>query len=486
MVGAPVGPVIHRSAAVDVRHRPALRPRERCATTGSPTRPGCRSTTCPALLDGADLVVVRILGGAGPGRTGSTAVARRAGVPVVVLGGEQAPDAELMELSRCRRASRRRRTPTSPRAARRTSAQLHAFLSDTVLLTGDGFEPPASIADAGACWSAGARRKSDGPIVAVLYYRAQHVAGNTALRRGAVPRDRGRRAAVRCRCTAPRCARRARRCSRRSRAADALVVTVLAAGGTSPATASARRRRRGLGRRRAGRAGRPDPAGPLPDQLAAPTWEDSDDGLSPLDVGDPGRGPRVRRPASSPCRSRSRRSTTTGSRLRRRPRARAPGSPGSRCATPGCGTSPPRDKRIALMLSAYPTKHSRIGNAVGLDTPASAVALLRAHARRGLRLRSEDGCPAWPTQRRRRADPRADRGGGQDPDWLTEEQLAGNPVRIPAARLPRAGSPRCPRDLPHARRASTGARRRASCSSTAATTPTARSCSPRCAPATSC
>src|SRR5206468_12902608 len=24
--------------------------------------------------------------------------------------------------------------------------------------------------------------------------------------------------------------------------------------------------------------------------------------------------------------------------------------------------------------------------------------------------------------------------GGQDPDWLTEEQLAGNPVRIPAAR----------------------------------------------------
>ncbi len=36
------------------------------------------------------------------------------------------------------------------------------------------------------------------------------------------------------------------------------------------------------------------------------------------------------------------------------------------------------DKRIALVLSSYPTKKSRIGNAVGLDTPASAIALLRA------------------------------------------------------------------------------------------------------------
>ena len=30
------------------------------------------------------------------------------------------------------------------------------------------------------------------------------------------------------------------------------------------------------------------------------------------------------------------------------------------------------------MLSAYPTKHSRIGNAVGLDTPVSLIRLLRA------------------------------------------------------------------------------------------------------------
>ena len=36
------------------------------------------------------------------------------------------------------------------------------------------------------------------------------------------------------------------------------------------------------------------------------------------------------------------------------------------------------ERRIAIMLSAYPTKHARIGNAVGLDTPVSLVRLLRA------------------------------------------------------------------------------------------------------------
>ncbi len=35
------------------------------------------------------------------------------------------------------------------------------------------------------------------------------------------------------------------------------------------------------------------------------------------------------------------------------------------------------DKRIAIVLSAYPTKKSRLGNAVGLDTPESVIVLLR-------------------------------------------------------------------------------------------------------------
>ncbi len=39
---------------------------------------------------------------------------------------------------------------------------------------------------------------------------------------------------------------------------------------------------------------------------------------------------------------------------------------------------PPAERRVALVLSAYPTKRSRLGNAVGLDTPASVLALLAA------------------------------------------------------------------------------------------------------------
>ena len=92
---------------------------------------------------------------------------------------------------------------------------------------------------------------------------------------------------------------------------------------------------------------------------------------------------------------------------------------------------PPSEKRLALVFSAYPTKHSRIGNAVGLDTPASAIVLLKALQDNGYRIGEVPGLDA--------ADGDAlmhgliER-GGQDPDWLTEGQLAGNPIRIPAAR----------------------------------------------------
>jgi cobaltochelatase CobN len=48
------------------------------------------------------------------------------------------------------------------------------------------------------------------------------------------------------------------------------------------------------------------------------------------------------------------------------------------------------DKRVALVLSSYPTKKSRIGNAVGLDTPASAIDLLHAMRDGGYSI---DGIP---------------------------------------------------------------------------------------------
>lgn len=90
------------------------------------------------------------------------------------------------------------------------------------------------------------------------------------------------------------------------------------------------------------------------------------------------------------------------------------------------------------MLSAYPTKHSRVGNAVGLDTPASAIELLRRMREQGYDLGAEAFPGVDPTGTDQ---PDGDAlihaliaAGGQDPEWLTEEQLSGNPIRVPAAR----------------------------------------------------
>ncbi len=83
------------------------------------------------------------------------------------------------------------------------------------------------------------------------------------------------------------------------------------------------------------------------------------------------------------------------------------------------------DKRVAIMLSSYPTKHARIGNAVGLDTPASAVALLRAMRDAGYDLGDgfpEDGDTLIHA---------LIAAGGHDTEWLTEDQLRAAPARVP-------------------------------------------------------
>ena len=57
------------------------------------------------------------------------------------------------------------------------------------------------------------------------------------------------------------------------------------------------------------------------------------------------------------------------------------------------GMKPNSEKKIAVVLSNYPTKDARIGNAVGLDTPASAIAALHALKDSGYKVMDipEDG-----------------------------------------------------------------------------------------------
>src|SRR6516165_8840806 len=54
---------------------------------------------------------------------------------------------------------------------------------------------------------------------------------------------------------------------------------------------------------------------------------------------------------------------------------------------------PAAERRVALVLANYPNRDGRIGNGVGLDTPASAVAILRALTEAGYRIADapEDG-----------------------------------------------------------------------------------------------
>jgi len=384
----------------------------------------------PELLDGADVVVVRILGGRRAWEEGLDVVLAGA-APVVVLGGEQAPDAELMELSSAPGGVVSQAHAYLSQGGPANVAQLFHFLSDTLLLTGHGFAPP----EATPTWGELARteRRSTGPVVAVLYYRAQHLAGNTAYVEAlctAIEDVGGRALPVFCaslRTAEPELLQTLAQ-------ADALVTTVLAAGGTLPASASA-----------GGDDGAWDVA-----ELAAldvpilqglcltssrDSWAANDDGLSPLDVASQVAVPEFDgRIITVPFSFKEIDADGLSTYVADPERTSRVAGIAVRHAR--LRHVPTGERRIALMLSAYPTKHARIGNAVGLDTPASAVRLLQRMREDGYDIGPVDGPDALPGVAAQDGDALIHAliaAGGQDPDWLTEEALQANPIRISAA-----------------------------------------------------
>ncbi|MGW6621624.1 cobaltochelatase subunit CobN [Nocardia sp. NPDC055002] len=383
----------------------------------------------PELLDGADLVIVRILGGKRAWEEGLDAI-RASGVPMVALGGEIAPDAELMECSTVPVGVAADAHNYLAAGGAENLLQLHNFLSDTVLLTGHGFESPAQLPTWGELDRSSRILEPHAPTVAVVYYRAQHLAGNTAYIEALCKAIEAKGArplpvyAASLRTAEPELLSLLGR-------ADALVVTVLAAGGSKPATAS---------------AGGDDEAWdvaalaaldvPILQGLCLTSgraqWEANDDGLSPLDVATQvavpefdGRiitvpfsfkefdadGLSAYVPDAERC-ARVAGIAVRHARLRHIPAA---------------------DKRIAIMLSAYPTKHARIGNAVGLDTPASAIRLLTELRAAGYDLGDIDEIPGLVERDGDALIHALIAAGGQDPEWLSAEQLEGNPIRIGAA-----------------------------------------------------
>ncbi|MEO7079292.1 MAG: cobaltochelatase subunit CobN, partial [Rhodococcus sp. (in: high G+C Gram-positive bacteria)] len=189
------------------------------------------------LAEGIDLIVLRILGSKRSWEEGVDAVLA-SGVPVVVLGGEQAPDAELMELSTVPGNVAAQAHNYLAEGGPENLAELFGFLSDTVLLTGHGFSAPVHTPTWGVLESSVTPADADGPTIAILYYRAQHLAGNTAYIEAlaaAVEAKGGK--ALPLFCASLRAADPELLGALKS--ADAMIVTVLAAGGTKPAGASA-------------------------------------------------------------------------------------------------------------------------------------------------------------------------------------------------------------------------------------------------------
>ncbi|MDT7792592.1 MAG: cobaltochelatase CobN, partial [Mycobacterium sp.] len=128
------------------------------------------------LLAGASVTVVRILGGYRAWQGGIDTVVA-SGVPTVVVSGEQSPDAELMGQSTTPAGVALQAHIYLAQGGIENLANLHSFLCDTLLMTGFGFGPPVTTPS----WGVLNRsvREGDGPTIAVLYYRAQHLAGNT-------------------------------------------------------------------------------------------------------------------------------------------------------------------------------------------------------------------------------------------------------------------------------------------------------------------
>ncbi|GAA1182628.1 cobaltochelatase subunit CobN [Pseudonocardia alaniniphila] len=372
----------------------------------------------PALLDGVSVVVLRLLGGRRAWPEGVDALVA-SGRPVVLLGGEAAPDAELMAASTVPAGVASEALAYLAAGGLDNLRELHRFLSDTVLLTGEGFAPPVPAPEFGV---RGEREQRPGrPTVGVVFYRAHELSGNTAFVDTLCDAIEARGAnALPVFCGSLRGADPA--LMELLGHADALVATVLAAGGTRASDAVA--------------GGEEDSwdAGALA-TLDVPvlqglclttsraTWAESDAALSPMDA-----AMQVAIPEFD-----GRLITVPFSFKETAPGDDVPvyvADPERAARLAGIAVrharlraTPVAERKLAVVLSSYPTKHARVGNAVGLDTPASAVVLLRALRDAGYTVGDfpEDSDALIHT---------LIAAGGHDVEWLTEEQLAAAPSRV--------------------------------------------------------
>jgi cobaltochelatase CobN len=464
------------AVAAAVERLPAGFPQVRCANPAGAQA----DTLIDDLLDGARVVLCRVLGGRRGWPEGIDLLRRRCeerGIALLALGGEAQPDAEMTALSLAPAGAVAQAGEYLRHGDVENVEQLLRFLADTFLLEGHGFEAPHEVPDLGVyVWQptqpagdvpledALARLDPARPTIGICFYRSHRLTGNTAFvdelcaaihQAGANPlavwsytlrRDRdGRVPAL----------------ELLDGHVDALLVTMLATGGSGAADAAATP---GEGVGEDWQAWDATALATLDVPViqavcatrSRASWESSDTGLEPLDaatqVAIPEFDGRLLGGVVS-FKERHAENSPVGA-----PLARYVPDP-ERCARVArlavrharLRRLDPSDRRVAVLLTSFPTKHAKVGMAVGLDTPASALELLKALYEDGMRVEPARVHDDPPTDRSGLGDRPSDEAspagfahgdelmhaliaaGGHDIEFLTDEQLAVNPLRLPVS-----------------------------------------------------
>jgi cobaltochelatase CobN len=438
------------AAAAAVRRLPPEFPPVRCAN------PQATREIEPFLddvLEDARVVIVRILGGRRGWPGGVERLAARcqaAEIPLIALGGESRPDAEMTALSSAPAGAVAQAGEYLRSGDVDNVEQMLRFLADTFLLEGFGFDAPKGVEDLGiylpgrgdvTLQEALADRDPARPVIGITFYRSHRLTGNTAFVDGlcaAIERAGGT--------PLPVWSYTLRRGHDDGRVAalelldghiDALITTMLATGGADRNdAASAIPAEDGGSEEQMDWDARAIEALDVPViqalcvTMSRARWEEGDEGLLPIDaatqvaipefdgriIGGPisfkerdVEGSPVGAPVPHyvPDPERCDRLATL---VMRHARLR----------------DPAKRRRIAIVLTAFPTRHARIGMAVGLDTPASAVRLLHQLREDGIDVTGipDDGDALMH---------QLIAAGGHDPEFLTDELLAAAPLRISVA-----------------------------------------------------
>ena len=326
----------------------------------------------------ASVICVRLLGGKDAFLEGLNYLldlANAKKVPLVCLSGESIPDPELALFSNVASGIVTQGFDYLVRGGIANYANFVRFVSDTCLYSGHGFQPPQEVPDVGIFKPIEQDRSA--PKVAVIFYRAHLISGNTVFVEALAKEMAARGLSVYpIFCYSLRSGRGEHSPvyeTLKEIVPDVIVTTVLASGSMDPEGESW------------DVSEMTDLGVPIVQAIVSSSdresWRQRSSGLVPLDVtmqvaipefdgriitvpfsfkevvdSDSGFGSDIS--AYRVDRERTSRVAQIVARLARlRYKANS-------------------DKKIAIVISAYPTKRSRLGNAVGLDTPASVIALL--------------------------------------------------------------------------------------------------------------